>query len=73
MRDKNGVWVDKRGKKVCDCGGYHFPHRKTSGACHQGPRADYYAALRADMPAGECMEILGVGDLRRLYPFPGDT
>jgi hypothetical protein len=38
---------DKRGRLVCDCGGYCFPHRKFGGACYNGPRADYYAALRA--------------------------
>ena len=37
---------DKRGRLVCDCGGYSFPHRKFGGACYHGPRADYYAAIR---------------------------
>lgn len=35
---------------MCGCGAYWFPHRWGSGACHNGPRAEYYAALRADEP-----------------------
>ena len=74
-RTAEGAWVDKRGKLVCGCGGYHFPHRKTGGACMHGPpaRVDYYHALRQGMPENDCMAMLGVGDLRRLYPYPGDA
>ncbi len=42
--------TDKYGRPVCGCGGYHFPHRKGSGACHSSPRAEYYAAVRANDP-----------------------
>lgn len=68
-------WFDKRGQIVCGCGGYHFPHRKTGGACEYGPpsRVDFYRAVRQDVPPSEAMALLSVGDLRRIFPFPGDT
>lgn len=66
-----GKWVDKRGRLVCWCGGYWFPHRKKSGACEHGSRADYYAARRADEP--EAMALLSVADLRRFFPIEGDS
>lgn len=74
MRDDQGRWVDKRGRLVCWCGGYWFPHRKAGGACDHSPRADYYHAMRQpDVPVSEAMSLLSVDDMRRLYPFPGDT
>lgn len=69
---KIGPRKDKRGRMVCDCGGYHFPHRKTSGACVHSSRADYYHAMRAGLPEPECMALLSAADLRRFYPIPGD-
>ncbi len=64
---------DKRGRLVCWCSGYHFPHRKTSGACDHSSRADYYHAIRAGLSVAECMALLSAADLRRFFPFPGDN
>lgn len=64
---------DKRGRQVCDCGGYLFPHRRTGGACVHGSRTDYYHALRAGVPLAECMQLLSAADLRRMFPLEGDT
>lgn len=49
---------DKRGRRVCTCGGYWFPHRLGGGACHNGPRAEYYAALRQGATPAEALELL---------------
>lgn len=36
----------------CDCGGYHFPHRKGSGLCHTNPDRDIVdARKRGDLQA----------------------
>lgn len=74
-RTSDGRWVDKRGKLVCGCGGYHFPHRKTGGACEFGPpaRVDFYWALRHGVDLAEAMALLSVADLRRIFPVIGDT
>jgi hypothetical protein len=64
---------DKRGRLVCWCVGYWFPHRKTSGACDHSSRVDYYRAVRAGLPDDECMALLSAADLRRLFPIPGDN
>jgi hypothetical protein len=58
---------------VCWCGSYHFPHRRTGGACVHSSRADYYAAMRAGAPLAECMQLLSAADLRRMFPIPGDN
>ncbi len=50
----------------CDCGGYHFPHRKTGGACIHGPRADYYNGLRSGLSKNEAMQLLWAHQLERL-------
>lgn len=50
----------------CDCGGYHFLHRRTGGACIHGPRSDYYHALRQGMPRNEAEALLSVNQLERL-------
>ena len=63
---------DKRGRLVCWCGGYHFPHRRTGGACVHGSRTDYYHALRAGLPMADRMALLSAADLRRMFPYPGD-
>lgn len=59
----------KHQEQKCQCGGYHFPHRKGGGACVHSTRADYYAALRAGLPLDECMALLSAADLARLYPI----
>jgi hypothetical protein len=61
-------WKRNRTRK-CDCGGYHFPHRKGSGACIYGTRADFYAARRAGLPLKQCMELLSAADLERMFPL----
>lgn len=65
-------WLRHQREK-CDCGGYHFPHRRGSGACHYSSRADYYAAVRAGLPAEECQQLLSAADLRRMFPHEEDT
>lgn len=42
----------------CDCGGYHFPHRKGGGACDFGIRRDYYLGLRGGLSKPEAMTLL---------------
>lgn len=37
---------DKRGRLVCECGGYWFPHRKGGGACDHSIRRDIHLAIR---------------------------
>lgn len=64
---------DKRGRLVCWCSGYWFPHRRTGGACVHSSRADYYAARRAGCSDAECMELLSAADLRRMFPIEGDN
>ena len=36
------------GKHKCQCGGYHFPHRKGSRFCEANPRVAEHTAGRAD-------------------------
>jgi len=60
---------DKRGRLVCGCGGYWFPHRQGGGACHSSPRSDYYLALRAGVPHEEAMMLLSVNQLERMFPL----
>lgn len=50
----------------CDCGGYHFPHRRTGGACHHGPRSDYYLALRQGVSRPEAEALLWAHQLERM-------
>lgn len=50
----------------CDCTGYWFPHRRTGGACLQGPRADYYHAIRQGAQKGEAEALLWAHQLERL-------
>lgn len=57
---------DKRGRLVCGCMGYWFPHRKGGGACEHSPRVDYYLALRADVPEGEALQLLWADKLERM-------
>lgn len=64
---------DKRGRLVCDCGGYSFPHRKFSGACYLGPRADYYSALRAGVSEADAAANLIWQDKLAAMPAPTST
>lgn len=57
-------WKDKRGRLVCGCMGYHFPHRKGGGACDHSPRVEYYIALRAGEP--EALALLWADKLERM-------
>lgn len=41
-----GVWLDKRGRRVCACGGYHFPHRRGGGACDHSKTQRIHLAIR---------------------------
>ena len=52
----------------CDCMGYHFPHRRTGGACDYSPRRDYYAALRGGCSEEEALQLLSVDQLERWRP-----
>lgn len=65
--------TDNRRRAVCDCGGYHFPHRHKSGVCYDSSRADYYHAVRAGVPEAECMALLSAADLDLFYPLPKPT
>jgi len=38
--------TDKRGRQVCWCSGYWFPHRKGGGACEHSKTRDIHLALR---------------------------
>ncbi len=66
---KFGPSRDKRGRLVCCCRGYHFPHRGGGGACYSGPRADYYHALRQGLSEGEARALLSVNQLERMFPL----
>jgi hypothetical protein len=57
-------WRNTRNR--CDCSGYHFPHRKTGGACCHGPRADYYQALRQGLDRAEAEQLLSADQLARM-------
>lgn len=37
----------KRNQRLkCECGGYHFPHRKGGGACYSSKTRDIHVAIR---------------------------
>ena len=61
---------DKRGRAVCDCGAYHFPHRKGSGACESSLYRDQHLALRAGLTELEALAMLSAAALERKYPIP---
>lgn len=50
----------------CDCGGYHFPHRRTGGACIHGARSEYYHALRAGVPKNDAEALLWADKLEKM-------
>jgi len=37
---------DKKGRPICHCGGYWFPHRKGGGACDHSKTQLFHLALR---------------------------
>lgn len=41
---------DKRGRPVCWCGGYHFPHRRGGGACEHSRTCNVHRAFRTKDP-----------------------
>jgi hypothetical protein len=53
----------------CMCAGYHFPHRKTGGACEHGARADYYRAIASGCTQAEAQELLSSDQLERMFPL----
>jgi hypothetical protein len=55
-------------RERCNCGGYHFPHRYGGGACHYGPRADYYLAKRQGLSEAEAQQFLSVTHLEQMFP-----
>ena len=64
----NGVRVWNNTVNRCNCLGYHFPHRKGSGACESSPCGDYYQAKRHGMPESEAQALLSVAQLERMFP-----
>lgn len=46
LRTKFGPQLDKRGRLVCSCTGYWFPHRKGGGACEHSRTRDICMARR---------------------------
>lgn len=64
---KFGPRRDKRGRLVCCCQGYPFPHRANGGACYNSPRADYYHALRQGLSESEARAMLSVNQLERMF------
>lgn len=58
-------------RQPCDCGGYHFPHRRGGGACYYSSRADFYHAR--SLPLKERMEFLSAADLDRLFPLQEES
>ena len=65
---RNVKWRNTRLR--CDCGGYHFPHRRTGGACTHGARSDYYLALRQGIDQAEAQQLLSADQLERMFPLP---
>ena len=57
----------KHQREKCECSGYWFPHRRTSGACIHSKRADYYAGLRAGLSPAEAMQLLNANVLEQDY------
>jgi len=65
--------LDKRGRPVCDCGGYKFPHRKGSGACYFSLYCDQHHALRAGASPEEALALLSAAAIERKYPNPQNS
>ena len=45
-----GPRLDKRGRLVCWCTGYWFPHRKSGGACEHSKTREIHLAVRSKDP-----------------------
>jgi hypothetical protein len=60
-------WARHKREK-CWCSGYHFPPRRTGGACDHSPRRDYYIALRNGATTAEAMAELSAAQLERMFP-----
>jgi hypothetical protein len=56
-------------REKCTCHGYHFPHRRTGGACDHSPRRDYYRAIRHGLSQAEAMELLTAGQIEAMFPL----
>ena len=41
------------GHQLCQCGGYHYPHRPESTYCERNPSAPYWHAARAGATEAE--------------------
>jgi hypothetical protein len=44
--------------KPCNCGGYHYAHRRGSPYCYENPKASFRHALRACSTAEDELDIL---------------
>ena len=53
----------------CDCLGYHFPHRKSGGACEHSPRRSYYWALRNGATRQDAMLELSAAQIEVMFPL----
>lgn len=60
------VWQATQAK--CLCGGYHFPHRKGSGACLASAYSDYHLALRQGLSEAEAQQLLSQDALDQHFP-----
>lgn len=49
--------IEQSGHKLCNCGGYHYPHRPLSGYCHQHEQAGSRLASREGSSDEEMMDI----------------
>lgn len=49
--------VKSTGHTLCNCGGYHYKHRKGSPFCEVNPMSAVLLASRAGTPDHECDEI----------------
>lgn len=58
--------LDKRGRPVCWCTGYWFPHRKGGGACEHSKTRDIHMAIRMG-----CQELLTEALIAYRLKYPG--
>jgi len=56
--DRFYVDRERMNRRGCTCGGYHFPHRRGSGACIHSARSEYYLALRQGVPQSDAEALL---------------
>lgn len=63
------------GHRVCECGGYDYPHRPLSPYCHRHPHSSLLHALRlGDMTAEEIQDVVeelawGEGQPLKVWPL----